>query len=44
MIREGKEKKERFEILREIAEYQLKILNAADAVKELPKDNSAMDR
>ncbi len=37
MIREGKQKEERFRILQEIAEYQLEILNAADTVKILPK-------
>jgi len=35
MIREGKGKKERFEILKEIAVYQLGILAAASAVKRL---------
>lgn len=35
MIREGKSKSERFSILREIAEYQLNILNTADKVKAL---------
>lgn len=39
MIREGKEKEERFNILKEIAEYQLKILNEADRVKLLPNEN-----
>lgn len=33
MIREGKNKKERFEILKEIAEYQLKTLNEAEQIK-----------
>lgn len=33
MIREGKCRQERFAILKEIAEYQLKILNEADQVK-----------
>lgn len=33
MIREGREKKERFAILKEIAEYQLGILNAAEQIK-----------
>ena len=32
MIREGKEKKERFEILKEIAEYQMKVLHEADNI------------
>ena len=38
MIREGKCKEERFHILKEIAEYQLTILNAADSVKTLPNN------
>ncbi|MCU6733640.1 KilA-N domain-containing protein [Diplocloster agilis] len=33
MIREGKKKKERFQILKDIAEYQLGILNAAEHIK-----------
>lgn len=33
MIREGKDKSERFAILKEIAEYQLGILNAAEQIK-----------
>ena len=33
MIREGKGKKERFDILKEIAEYQLSILNTAELIK-----------
>lgn len=33
MIREGKDKSERFGILKEIAEYQLGILNAAEQIK-----------
>ena len=32
MIREGKNKKERFEILKEIAEYQIRILNEAEKI------------
>ena len=32
MIREGKDKKERFEILKEIAEYQMRILNEAQNI------------
>lgn len=39
MIREGKSKEERFKILEEIAEYQLKILNEADRVKLLQEGN-----
>ncbi|MDY2921970.1 MAG: KilA-N domain-containing protein [Eubacterium sp.] len=33
MIREGKEKEERFKILQEIASYQLNILNTAERIK-----------
>ena len=35
LIKEGKTKEERFEILSEIAEYQLNILNRADEVKQI---------
>lgn len=35
MIREGRDKKERFDILREIAAYQLGVLNEADSVKKI---------
>ena len=35
MIREGRDKKERFDILREIAAYQLGVLNDADSVKKI---------
>lgn len=35
MIREGKKKEERFEILKEIAEYQLNILNTAEQIKRI---------
>lgn len=35
MIKEGKTKKERFEILKEISKYQLKVLNQADSMKQL---------
>lgn len=34
LIKEGKGKKERFKILREIAGYQLTVLNQADSVKK----------
>ena len=34
MIREGKSKKERFEILKDIAEYQLRILNEAQSISK----------
>lgn len=33
MIREGKSKTERFQILKEIAEYQMNIFNAAEQIK-----------
>ena len=35
MIREGRNKAERFQVLKEIAEYQLKILNTAEQIKLL---------
>ena len=35
MIREGRDKKERFEILKEIAEYQLNVLNTAESIKAI---------
>ena len=35
LIKEGKEKEERFKILQEIAEYQLKVLSAAEQIKNL---------
>jgi len=35
MMREGKKKEERFEILKEIAEYQLNVLNAAEQIKRI---------
>lgn len=35
MIKEGKSKEERFQILKEIAEYQLNVLNAAETIKEI---------
>jgi hypothetical protein len=41
MIREGKEKAERFRQLKEIAEYQLKILNAADSISRIDADENA---
>ena len=33
MLREGRNKTERFQILKDIAEYQLNILNAAEQIK-----------
>ena len=35
MIRDGKSKKDRFVILKEIAEYQLKILNEAESISRI---------
>ncbi len=35
MIKEGKGKEERFKILREIAEYQLNVLNTAEQIKKI---------
>ena len=35
MIKEGKSKEERFEVLSEIAKYQLNILNNAEKIKLL---------
>ena len=35
MIREGRSKAERFQILKEIAEYQLNVLNAAEQIKSI---------
>ena len=40
MLREGKEKGERFKILQEIAEYQLNVLNAAEEIKMIESDGS----
>lgn len=40
MIREGKDKKERFNALKEIAEYQLGILNTAEYIKTDDKNKS----
>ena len=36
LIKSGMSKKERFEILRQIAKYQLGVLAEADKIKELP--------
>ena len=38
MIREGKTKEERFEILKEIAEYQMNILNEAELIEDKKED------
>lgn len=40
MIKEGKSKEERFEVLREIAQYQLNILNSAEEIKLLGNNES----
>ena len=39
MIREGKSKEERFQILKEIAEYQMQILSAADKISWIEEKN-----
>ena len=39
MIREGKSKEERFQILKEIAEYQMQILSAADQISCIEEKN-----
>ena len=39
MIREGKSKEERFQILKEIAEYQMQILSAADNITRIEEKN-----
>ena len=40
MLREGKEKGERFKIGQEIAEYQLNVLNAAEEIKMIESDGA----
>lgn len=40
MLREGKEKGERFKILQEIAEYQPNVLNAAEEIKMIESDGA----
>ncbi len=39
MIREGKSKEERFQILKEIADYQMQILSAADNIAHIEEKN-----
>ena len=39
MVREGKSKEERFQILKEIAEYQMQILSAADKISCIEEKN-----
>lgn len=43
MLREGKEKGERFKILQEIAEYQLNVLNAAEKIKMIESDRALLE-
>ena len=40
MIREGKSKEERFQILKEIADYQMQILSVADGITNLEDKNN----
>ena len=44
MIREGKNKAERFEILKEIAEYQIRILNEAENISKQIEDGGQDDQ
>ena len=39
MIKEGKEKEERFKILQEITEYQLGVLNTAEQIRKIDSEN-----
>ena len=43
MLREGKGKEERFQILQEIAEYQLGVLNTAEQIKLAERDNILLE-
>lgn len=40
MIREGKTKEERFRILKEISDYQMQILSAADKIVKIEEKSS----
>ncbi len=40
MIREGKSKEERFMILKDIADYQIRILTAADKIAYIEEKNN----
>lgn len=40
MIREGKSKEERFQILKEIADYQMKILLAVDNIVRIEENGN----
>ena len=44
MIREGKSKEERFRILKEIADYQMQILSAADNIVRIEESYSGGER
>ena len=39
MIREGKSKEERFQILKEIADYQMQVLSVADKIVHIEESN-----
>ena len=39
MIKQGIDKAERFDRLKQIAEYQLRVLTEAEAIQKLPKGN-----
>ena len=43
LIKEGKGKEERFKILQEIAEYQLKVLSAAEQIKKSESENKLLE-
>lgn len=43
MLREGKGKEERFQILQEIADYQLGVLNTAEQIKLAERDNILLE-
>ena len=43
MIKEGKQKEERFKILQEIAEYQLNVLNTAEQIKMIEDENLLLE-
>ena len=43
MIREGRDKKDRFGILKEIAEYQMRILNEAETISNRLKAPASME-
>lgn len=42
LIKEGKSKTERFETLRKIAQYQLRVLNEAEAIRSLPDSSQTI--